>query len=156
MTADSPAAGRLLAIARKPGRSPERELLDRAEIDRVTGIEGDLLGKIRNRQVTILSREAWEATCAELGVELDWTTRRANLLVEGLDLDTTPGGRLAIGGVVLEVTGESLPCAKMEARQPGLRAALKTDARGGLICKVVQPGTIAVGDAVTAEAPATA
>jgi len=153
-TADMARTGRLLAIARKPGQDPARELLDRAEVDRVTGIDGDLRGRIRNRQVTVLSAEAWAAVCEELGVALDWTTRRANLLVSGLALDPTPGGRLAIGTVVLEVTGETLPCARMDAQRAGLRAALKVDARGGLTCKVAQAGAFAVGDAVRATVPA--
>ena len=36
----------------------------------------------------------------------------------------------------------------MEAAQPGLRAALQPEWRGGVTCRVLQSGTIQRGDAV--------
>ena len=140
-------AGRLLAIARAPAKRQPLVELSEAEGSVQLGVVGDARGARTGRQVTVLFREGWEAACAELGMKLPWTTRRANLLIEGIP---TPheGGRLAIGGVVLEITEETKPCSVMEAAQRGLRAALKPDWRGGVCCRVVAGGTIRPGDDV--------
>jgi len=56
-----------------------------------------------------------------------------------------------IGSLVLEVTQETQPCQVMEAAHRGLRAALTPDWRGGVCCRVIQSGTIRVGDRVDVE-----
>jgi MOSC domain-containing protein YiiM len=117
------------------------------EIDAVTGLAGDARGRKPGRQVTVLFREGWDAACRELGAALPWTTRRANLLVEGMAVPAV-GERIGIGNVVLEVTGETDPCRVMEAAHRGLRRALTPDWRGGVCCRVYRQGRIAVGDAV--------
>ncbi len=115
------------------------------------GIAGDARGVRAGRQVTVVFREGWEAACRDLGVELPWTTRRANLLVEGVPVVPRKGRRLVIGAAVLEVTQETQPCQIMEAAHRGLRAALTPDWRGGVCCRVVQGGAIRIGDRVDVE-----
>jgi len=97
--------------------------------------------------VTVLFREGWEGACRDLGVKLPWTTRRANLLVEGVPVPRE-GARLSVGDMVLEVTDETKPCQVMEAACTGLRQALTPEWRGGVTCRVVRGGTIRVGDRV--------
>lgn len=138
---------KLLGIAvRTASRAPMRTLT-RARVSLERGVEDDLRGRPGERQVTVLAREAWDRACAELGAELDWTTRRANLLVEGLDLEQSRGRRIAIGTLVLEVSGETDPCQRMDEQRDGLRAALTPEWRGGASCRVLSPGEISVGDA---------
>jgi MOSC domain-containing protein YiiM len=48
--------------------------------------------------------------------------------------------------VVLEIVCETEPCEIMEKAQAGLRAALTPHWRGGVCCKVVKGGTLALGD----------
>ena len=107
--------GKLLNIAtRDASRAPMQET-DTATVTIEAGIEGDYRGAITGlRQITVLSREAWEVTCNELNVPVDWTARRANLFVEGVDLQETTGQQFRIGEVVLEVTGETTPCSRMD------------------------------------------
>ena len=65
------------------------------------GLEGDHKGlKFRRRAITVLAREAWEAALTDLAgpVTLPWTTRRANLYVEGVRLPRALGGQVRIGG----------------------------------------------------------
>lgn len=141
--------GKLLGIARKSkSRAPMEEIAG-AELTAETGLEGDYRGKLRRRQVSVLSREAWEETCREHGEELPWTTRRANLLVEGIELLKTTGARLTIGSAILEVYCETDPCSRMDDASPGLRKALETNWRGGVCCRVISGGEISVGDNVT-------
>jgi MOSC domain-containing protein YiiM len=142
--------GHLLAIARAPvKRGPLMELAE-ASVNIADGVDGDARGKRPGRQVTVVFREGWDAACRELGAELPWITRRANLLVEGVAVPRE-GQRLVIGLLVLEVTQETQPCQVMEAAHRGLRAALTPEWRGGVCCRVVQGGTIRVGDRVEIE-----
>ena len=143
--------GKVLQIAiREASRAP-MQMLDVAEVTKEKGVVGDFRGKVPNRQVTVVVREAWEAACRGLGLDMNWTTRRANVLVEGLDLSETTGKHLHVGGVVLQITGETTPCSRMEEAQSGLQDALASDWRGGVTCVVHTPGEIRVGDAVRLE-----
>jgi MOSC domain-containing protein YiiM len=142
--------GHLLAIARAPVKRGPLMALSEAVVGIADGVDGDARGTRPGRQVTVVFREGWDAACHELGVELPWTTRRANLLVEGVAVPRE-GKRLVIGSLVLEVTQETQPCQVMEAAHRGLRAALTPDWRGGVCCRVVQGGTVRVGDRVDIE-----
>lgn len=132
------------------------EKVDRVAVTFDCGIAGDYRGAMKGRpykrQVTLFEREDWERALAEVGRDIPWPERRANLLVEKLDLPHLPGTRLRIGtSLVLEVTRECDPCDRMEALAPGLRAALIPDWRGGVCSFVVAEGEIAVGDTITIE-----
>jgi MOSC domain-containing protein YiiM len=133
------------------------ELLDSATVGVDTGIGSDSRGVVRagskgNRQVTVLAKEAWDLACQEVGERPVWTSRRANLLVEGLALPTVAGAKLRIGTVELLVTGETEPCSRMDEVVSGLRAALTPDWRGGVTCRVLSGGEIAIGDTMTMDA----
>ena len=123
--------------------------MEKAQVGGAEGIEGDARGRNPGRQVTVLFREGWERACAELGVTLPWVARRANLLVEGI-VPPRAGGQLKIGDLVLEVTQETKPCHLMEAAHRGLKRALTPEWRGGVCCRVLNGGTIRVGDRVEA------
>jgi MOSC domain-containing protein YiiM len=142
--------GQLLAIARAPVKRGPLTPVSEAVIDVRDGIAGDARGSRPDRQVTVVFREGWEAACRDLGVDLPWVTRRANLFVEGVEVPRE-GRRFVIGPVVFEVTQETQPCQVMEAAHRGLRAALTPDWRGGVCCRVVKGGTIRVGDRVDVE-----
>jgi MOSC domain-containing protein YiiM len=140
--------GKLIGIARTAEQLGPMEEIGRASISVEAGIDGDARGRKLNRQVTILFRDGWEDACRALDRTLPWTTRRANLFVEGVTRLQDAGGRITIGDVVLEVTRETDPCQLMERSQSGLKDALTPAWRGGVCCRVVQGGEIAVGDAV--------
>jgi MOSC domain-containing protein YiiM len=139
---------RLLGIAVRPAPGATPQELSEAVIDITTGIAGDHRRTPGARQVTVLTREGWEAACREVDAELPWTTRRANLFIDGVDLSRTRGAQLQIGEVVLEITGETRPCGFMENAQAGLRQALGLDWRGGVTCQVIAGGAVRVGDPV--------
>jgi MOSC domain-containing protein YiiM len=127
----------------------------RCEVTSASGLAGDSRGRPGRRQVTVLTREGWAAACARLGDDPGWTTRRANLLVEGVTLEGVVGARLRIGPLVLEVTEECDPCRVMDRAASGLRRALEPSWAGGVCCRVEQGGTISVGDSVFLEDPRT-
>jgi MOSC domain-containing protein YiiM len=139
--------GRLIGIAKAPIKLSPMEELDTAMISVEDGIVGDARGRNTDRQVTILFRESWEATCSELGANMRWTIRRANLFVEGVPTPR-PGARMRVGEVLLEVTKETKPCHVMEASWRGLKTALQPEWRGGVCCNVIRGGRISIGDMV--------
>ena len=139
--------GQLLGIARAIAKRVPLAELQETEVWLEDGIPGDVRGAKLRRQVTVLFREGWDNACRELGVQLPWVARRANLLVEGVPVPGE-GGRLIIGGLVLEVTEETQPCQVMEKTHRGLRRALTPEWRGGVCCRVVKGGHIRVGDPV--------
>lgn len=146
--------GRLVGIAVRPAYRAPMQTLERAHICVGAGVAGDYKGaKHPRRGVTVLAREAWEAALADLDAHTDgdalaWTARRANLLVEGVDLPRAVGGVVRIGAAVLEVTYPTTPCKRMDEARPGLLRALYPDWRGGITCRVVEGGEVALGDAV--------
>lgn len=137
------------AIAIKNRSRVAMQSIDSAQITVNSGILGDFRGAQKDRQITILSEDSWLKACREIDVELPWTTRRANLLVDGVEFDESYVDRkLRIGEVELVVTRETNPCSLMDAQQAGLTAALTPDWRGGICCNVVKPGTVKLGDRV--------
>ncbi len=140
---------KLVSIAqRSNAESPMQEIFS-SEVTLDEGIQGDSKGKPGLRQITILSKESWLKACHELGVDLPWTTRRANLLIKGFEfLPTDVGRTIQIGDVILEITSETDPCQKMDKAHQGLKEALIPSWRGGVCCKVLQAGTITTGDNV--------
>lgn len=119
------------------------------EVTPERGIEGDCRGRPGKRQVTVLSLEAWQKACAEVNADLHWTTRRANLLVEGLALGPESAGKIIrIGDLQLLVTRETDPCRRMDQAHAGLKRALLPQWRGGVCCRVISGGRIAPGDQV--------
>lgn len=113
------------------------------------GLEGDCKGRHPSRRITVLSWEDWEEALADLGRgDPPWTARRANLLTVGIALPRAKGGLIRVGPVLLEVTGQTYPCARMDEVQQGLLKALAKAWRGGVTCRVLEGGPIAVGDAV--------
>jgi len=149
--------GRLLGIARHDRPRGPMETTGRVMVTRELGLRGDFRGavvpgKSGRRQVSLIEAESWAVAMAELGSDIPWQERRANLLVQGLRLPREAGAVIAIGaGLRIEVTCECDPCSRMEELAPGLKAALTPDWRGGVLGRVISDGEIAVGDEVRIE-----
>ena len=124
------------------------ETMQTARVTCEAGVAGDPRGEPGPRQVSLVSQDLWTEACRELGVDLPWTLRRANLLIEGVGLQSAVGRRLHVGSAVIEITDVSVPCEEMDAQHPGLRKALESDSRGGLVGRVIEGGEIKVGDPV--------
>ena len=145
--------GELLGIAR---RSKPRQPIETANEVLVTveaGVDGDCHGSEPDRQVTIISADSWRDACRDLGIEVPWTKRRANLLIGGIDLRDTVGALISVGDVLLEIAEENPPCRVMDIQQQGLRNALKPDWRAGVSCRVLSGGKIKLGDTVQLRRP---
>tara|TARA_B100000029_G_scaffold99756_2_gene89879 strand:- start:35 stop:442 length:408 start_codon:yes stop_codon:yes gene_type:complete len=78
--------GRLSGIARRSAQRAPMEEIDSAAVSVEAGISGDYRGVHKGRQATVLTTEDWQTACDVVGAELPWTTRRANLLLDDVEL----------------------------------------------------------------------
>ncbi|MEZ5987529.1 MAG: MOSC domain-containing protein [Planctomycetota bacterium] len=148
MQAEAP--GRILSLYVRPSQATPVREVERCLVEQGQGLAGDHAGAGR-REVTLVDEPSWRAACAELGVEVPPGSRRANVFVGGMRLAPAIGRRLRVGPTLLEVLGELHPCELMDRAQPGLHAALRPEGRGGVHCRVLEGGEIAVGDEVRVE-----
>ena len=125
-----------------PTLSPEA-----VEVDRL-GIHGDRYRKSRYRRgtaLTLVAEEDVAACAAALGVHLSTADTRRNVATRDADLAGLVGQRFRVGTALLLGVERCDPCGGLERRTArGVRAHL----HGGLRCDVLEPGCIAVGDAV--------
>lgn len=143
---DSP-SGRLEAIWLKRARGGPMDAVESALLEVGTGLRGNA-NRGGRRQVTLIARERWSELMHGLGAELDPRTRRANLMVSGIDLENSRGRLLRVGGAILRINGETRPCEQMEAAHAGLQALMRERWGGGAFAEVVDGGPLRVGDAV--------
>lgn len=143
--------GVIRGIAYRPAEGEPMQLIEACTV--VTGRGLELENRAPGRRcVTLLCLESWSDTCRELDVQLPWYTRRANLLVEGIDLGATIGHPIQIGPVRLWIHAETKPCKLMDELHSGLRAALVPSYRGGVLGQTLTNGTVRLGDSVVLEA----
>ncbi len=139
--------GVVKAIAWRPTDSDAMREAQECRVRVNTGIDTENR-KPGPRSVTLLSVEQWKDVCRDLGAEVPWHARRANFLIEGVDLAATIGRTITIGRVRVRIHGETKPCPIMDQQHQGLRNALKKDGRGGVFGQVLTEGVIRVGDPV--------
>jgi uncharacterized protein len=116
--------------------------------------------------VHVLTTTSLATIGADVGDEIDVRRFRPNVLValndpdEELPESKWVGARATLGDVVLEVTAQTVRCVVPSRAQPGLAAdgrvtravAGRAQRCLGVYCNVGQPGTVRVGDRVTARA----
>ena len=126
-------------------REPMKEV---AQANFITGLgmQGDRHlrsdGLRAKRQVLIMDVE----TLNHFGLEPGQV--RENVTLEGLDLSTiSAGDRVSLGAdVVLEITGDCEPCARMDEIRPGLKEEI--DGKRGVLAFVEKGGVGSIGSEV--------
>jgi MOSC domain-containing protein YiiM len=123
------------------------------------GLEGDhRMSKTpgSGRQVTIISEEYVDQIIHFLSLagiekpaaqESIYGLLRRNLVIKGINLTALRYQRFSIGDAIFEAGAMCHPCVRME-RALGIGAIAAIMGHGGLCLKVVQSGTITVGDRV--------
>ena len=100
------------------------------------------------RQVTLIDEARWREAQEEVGVAVDPSVRRANVMLRGIDLEGQRGRSRRIGQAVIRIYNETRPCERMDEAHDGLRDALKPRWRGGAFGEVIEGGIIQIGDSV--------
>ncbi len=171
LTRQFPRAGRIEAIYLRPARDARAVSVPSTIALVSRGLEGDRSAAKApsrpeggKRQVTLIQAEHIPLIGGWTDHDIDPADLRRNLVVSGVNLlaQRSPFAdqplRVRLGrDVLLEITGPCDPCSKMEALLgPGGYNAMR--GHGGTTARVLQGGTIAVGDAVVVEpaAPASA
>ena len=123
-------------------RDPMKEVND-ANFITGQGMEGDRHlrsdGRRSNRQVLIMDSETLSH------FDLLPGQVRENVTVAGLDFSSiSAGDKVSLGGdVILEITGDCEPCARMDELRPGLKGEI--DGKRGLLAFVEKGGLVSVG-----------
>ncbi len=136
------------------GLRPQRRA-DLLPVDKVIavsdkGLDGDHFSGSpgSKRQVTLIQAEHLNAVASILGLdEVNPGLLRRNLVVEGINLLALKDQRFRVGEALLEYSGLCHPCSRMEENLgPGGYNAVR--GHGGIIARVVESGSIGVGDTV--------
>jgi len=100
-------------------------------------------------EVTLLEAEAIETIHDEFEIDLRDGRHRRNIVTRGVELHDLLESTVRIGSAELRGTRPRPPCAHVEevAGEDGVARALG-DGRGGICARVVEPGTVAVGDSI--------
>ncbi|TXI49174.1 MAG: MOSC domain-containing protein [Lysobacter sp.] len=144
-----PRAGRVRWLGVRPKRGIEMRAIDSAEAVAGAGLRGDRYGSgSGKRGITLIQAEHLPAIAALCGRdEVSPALLRRNAVVEGIPLIALKGRRFRIGGVLCEGTSPCDPCSRMEiALGPGGYNAMR--GHGGLCARILEGGTLRVGDAV--------
>lgn len=124
-----------------------------ADAETGTGLIGDhhaTKGKSK-RQITLIQHEHLAVVAGLLRVdEIRPEDLRRNLVISGINLIALKDQTFRVGNVLLQGTGPCAPCSRMtENLGPGGYNAMR--GHGGITTRVLEPGTIRVGDQVVPE-----
>jgi MOSC domain-containing protein YiiM len=144
------ATGMLECIWVKRAKGGPMDPVDAALLEVGGGLRGNA-NRGGKRQVTIISKERWGELMDALGADLPPGTRRANLMVTGIDLQNSRGRVLRVGTTRLRINGETRPCEQMEAAHAGLQELMRDRWGGGAFAEVVEGGQIHIADEVAWE-----
>lgn len=151
-----PQVGTLKWIGLRPERRAEVRDVTSVEVVVGSGLSGDHSNLRRpnpsgKRHVTLIQEEHLPAIASLAGLDqVEAAQLRRNLLVSGINLLALKDKRFRVGEVLLEGTGQAHPCSRMEEiLGPGGYNAMR--GHGGITARVLEGGTIRVGDAVKFE-----
>lgn len=120
------------------------------------GLVGDAIVDTENhggldQAVYVFGTPDYEWWAAELGREMPPGIFGENLTISELESQLFQiGDRLRVGEVLLEVTSPRIPCVTLAVRMddPKFIKRFAKAERFGLYCRVIEPGTVQVGDSV--------
>ena len=144
-----PRAGTVRWIGLRPARDVPMRAVEQADAVAGRGLVGDRYGSgSGKRGITLIQAEHLPVIAALAGLDaVAPPTLRRNLVVSGLPLIALKGRRFRIGEVLCEGTGPADPCSRMEAALgPGGYNAMR--GHGGLCARILEGGTLRLGDAV--------
>ncbi|RZI89978.1 MAG: MOSC domain-containing protein [Microbacterium sp.] len=137
----------ITAINIAPGRRLPMKSVDRVLAEAGKGLVGDRYHGAKHRHVTLQSAEQLALAAADLGREITPAGTRRNITVDLGVVPTAPGTLIRIGEALVEVVRVAAPCRLLDDDLgPGAATALRR--RAGTCCRVLESGTVAVGDQV--------
>ncbi len=152
LMATFPRAGTVEWIGiRSARRAPLAELEEVVAVAGV-GLDGDHYASKNNgkRQVTLIQQEHLTAIAQILGTDdVRPESVRRNIVVSGINLYALRDRKFRIGEVSLEGAGTCDPCSRME-EVLGAGGYNAMRGHGGIVCRILEGGTIRIGDSLVA------
>jgi MOSC domain-containing protein YiiM len=149
-----PQRGSVVWLSIRPERKGPVQVVKEVKVIPGKGLEGDHYRgtETSKRQVTLIQHEHLLGVASMLGKEnIDPAATRRNIVVKGINLLALKDKKFRIGEVLLETTGQCHPCSRMEENLgPGGYNAMR--GHGGITTRVLEGGTIRLGDEVYVEA----
>ena len=141
--------GKLIAINISEKRGTEKKEIQEAQLVTDFGIVGDAHAGKWHRQISLLSADKI-AAFNEKGANVIPGAFGENLVVEGFDFRSLPGGTLLrCGDVLLEMTQIGKQCHSHCEIYKKMGDCIMP--REGVFARVIEPGTITVGDEMVIE-----
>lgn len=141
--------GKVAAVCASPARGTQKQNAGSGYFAAEWGIEGDAHAGRWHRQVSLLSADKI-AAFNELGAGVTPGAFGENLVVEGIDFRALPVGTLLrCGGVLLEITQIGKECHSRCEIYRKMGDCIMP--REGVFARVLEPGTICVGDEMAVE-----
>lgn len=101
------------------------------------------------QDLSLVEAEVLDALREEHGIELRGDETRRNVLTRGVRLNDLVGRRFRLGGLLCDGVELCEPCVSIQ-RQTGKPVLRPLVHRGGLYARIVQSGTVRVGDEIAA------
>lgn len=137
----------VVAIHIAKGRRLPMQAKDRVEVEAGKGIVGDRYHGAKHRHVSVQSRESLDQAAETFGREVLSELTRRNITISHGPVPRDPGALLRIGDVLLEAVRVAAPCKLLDDTiGAGAQEALRR--RAGTVFRVLEGGSIAVGDPV--------
>jgi MOSC domain-containing protein YiiM len=134
----------VVAIHVAPGSRLPMKSVDRVVAEAGRGLVGDRYHGTRHRHVSVQSAASLAEAAEAFGSPIEPAGTRRNLTISHGEVPRTPGERLRIGEVLLEVVRVAAPCKLLDdTLGRGAQEALRR--RGGSIFRVLEGGEITVG-----------
>ncbi len=148
-----PRGGRVDWIGLRPARAVALASVAAGDAVAGPGLVGDRYMKASGsgkRGITLIQAEHLPAIAALVGRDaVPPALLRRNVVVAGIPLIALKGRKFRIGDVLLEGTDSCDPCSRMEAALgPGGYNAMR--GHGGLCARILESGSLRVGDGVVA------
>jgi MOSC domain-containing protein YiiM len=145
-----PQTGCVEWIGLRPARREAMVAVQSVEALVDSGLRGDRYASSGKRQVTLIQAEHLRVLEQLLAKPVEPAMLRRNVVVSGINVIALKGARFRVGEALLVGTGPCEPCSRMEeALGPGGYNAMR--GHGGITARIVEPGRINVGDAITFE-----
>ncbi len=144
--------GRLLHIFISPEKGNEMISANEIEVIADCGLKGDRYESSKNRkraadQLTLIEIENIISFTRETGLPLQPYEPRRNLVMRGVKLNELRGKRFRVGHIELEGLELCEPCSKFSKNTyPDVLDFFVH--RGGLNARIIQGGTIVLGDEI--------
>jgi MOSC domain-containing protein YiiM len=150
--------GELVGIHVAVGRGKPMQTLAKAELVSGKGIAGDRYAEKRGfyssrpaadggRELTLFEAEVLDALARECAIELAPHEHRRNLTTRGIGLDALIGQRFRVGATLCQGVRRCTPCAYLQGLT-GKPVFVPLANRGGLRARVLEGGTVRVGDPI--------